>query len=189
MVALLDSGSTRSFIHRSCLPKSATPSMSKKPLISNTAAGKLESRTEVRMTDIVCPEFTRSKKMDVLTAYVIESPCRYDLILGRDFLEATGMVLDVSKKKVFWDELLVAMKPMTLLDTGKEASFDAMMTELINEEVEHLFEDDRCKQVMDMYYHHETCEKKEIQPSDYHKVEIDDVIIAKCTHLDKDKHG
>jgi transposase InsO family protein len=188
MVALLDSGSTRSFIHRSCLPKSATPSMSKKPLISNTAAGKLESRTEVRMTGIICPEFTRSKKMDVLTAYVIESPCRYDLILGRDFLEATGMVLDFSKKKVFWDELSVAMKPMTLLDTGKEASFDAMMTELLNEEVEHLFENDRCKQMMDTYYHHETCEKKEIQPSDYHKVDIDDVI-ANCTHLDDDKQG
>eukprot|EP00978_Attheya_sp_CCMP212_P024610 scaffold77552_cov45-Attheya_sp.AAC.2 len=126
--------------------------------------------------------------MDVLTAYVIESPCRYDLILGRDFLEATGMVLDFSKKKVFWDELSVAMKPMTLLDTRKEASFDAMMTELINEEVEHLFEDDRCKQMMDMYYHHETCKKKEIEPSDYHKVEIDDVI-SKCTHLDDDKQG
>eukprot|EP00978_Attheya_sp_CCMP212_P026916 scaffold89454_cov68-Attheya_sp.AAC.1 len=47
--------------------------------------------------------------MVVLTAYVIESPCPYDLILGRDFLEATGMVLDFSKKKVFWDELSVAM--------------------------------------------------------------------------------
>eukprot|EP00978_Attheya_sp_CCMP212_P024227 scaffold75838_cov48-Attheya_sp.AAC.2 len=126
--------------------------------------------------------------MEVLTAYVIESPCRYDLMLGRDFLEATGMVLDFSKKKVFWDELSVSMKTMTLLDTGKEASFDAMMIELINEEVEHLFEDDRHRQMIDTFYSHDTCEKKEIQPSDYHKVEIDDVI-AKCTHLDEDKQG
>eukprot|EP00978_Attheya_sp_CCMP212_P008116 scaffold18868_cov51-Attheya_sp.AAC.2 len=126
--------------------------------------------------------------MDVLTAYVIESPCHYDLIFGRDFLEATGMVLDVSKKKVFWDELSVSMKTMPLLDTKKEASFDAMMTELINEEVEHLFEDDRHRQMIDTFYSHDTCEKKEIQPSDYHKVEIDDVI-AKCTHLDEDKQG
>jgi hypothetical protein len=62
------------------------------------------------------------------------------------------------------------------------------MTELINEKVEHLFEDEHCRQMIDTYYSHDTCEKKEIQPSDYHKVEIDDVI-AKCTHLDDDKQG
>eukprot|EP00978_Attheya_sp_CCMP212_P039118 scaffold200497_cov68-Attheya_sp.AAC.3 len=80
--------------------------------------------------------------MDNLTAYVIESPCRYDVILGRDFLEATGMVLDFSKKKVFWDELSLAMKPMIMIDNGQEASYDAMMTDLINEEMEYLFEAD-----------------------------------------------
>jgi hypothetical protein len=134
--------------------------MSMKPLISNTAAGKLESRTEVRMMGLDYPEFTRSKKMDILTAYVIESPCCCDLILGHDFLEATGMFLDFSKKKVLWDELPVSMKPMTFLDTGKEASFDAIMMELINEEVEHLFEDDRCRrQMINTFYSHDTCEK------------------------------
>eukprot|EP00978_Attheya_sp_CCMP212_P022528 scaffold67261_cov43-Attheya_sp.AAC.3 len=142
MVALLDTGSTRSFIHRSCLPSVATPTLSKKPLISNTAAGKLESRTEVGMMGIVCPEFTRSKRMDNLTAYVIESPCHYNVILGRDFLEATGMVSDFSKKKVIWDELSMAMKPMIMIDNGREASYDAMMTDLINEETEYLFEAD-----------------------------------------------
>eukprot|EP00978_Attheya_sp_CCMP212_P038014 scaffold184224_cov24-Attheya_sp.AAC.3 len=75
MVALLDTGSTRSFIHRSCLPSAAAPTLSKKPLISNTAAGKLESQTKEGMTGIVCPEFILSKRMDALTAYVIESPC------------------------------------------------------------------------------------------------------------------
>eukprot|EP00978_Attheya_sp_CCMP212_P016329 scaffold42641_cov58-Attheya_sp.AAC.3 len=63
-----------------------------------------------------------------------------------------------------------------------------MMTELINEEVEHLFEDDHHRQMIDTFYSHDTCEKKEIQLSDYHKVEIDDVI-AKCTHLGEDKQG
>jgi hypothetical protein len=179
LVALLDTGSTRSFIHRSCLPSAVTPMMSATPLISNTAAGKLESRTVVSMTGIVCPEFTRSKKMDNLQAYVIESPCRYDLILGRDFLEATGMVLDFSKKKVVWDELSVDMKSMTLIDTGREASYDAMMMDLINEETEHLFEAD-C--------YHQTCDKTEIKPSDYHKTEINDVV-EKCTHLDETQRG
>eukprot|EP00978_Attheya_sp_CCMP212_P029077 scaffold102189_cov64-Attheya_sp.AAC.7 len=77
--------------------------------------------------------------MDNLQAYVIESPsCRYDLILGRDFLEATEMVLDFSKNKVVWDELSVDMKSMTLIDTGREASYDAMMMDLINEETEYI---------------------------------------------------
>ena len=43
MVTLLDKGSTRSFIHWSCSPSAAPPTLSKKPLISNTAASKLES--------------------------------------------------------------------------------------------------------------------------------------------------
>jgi hypothetical protein len=163
MVALLDSGSTRSFIHGSCLPKLATPSTSKKPLISNTAAGKVKSQTKVRMTGIVCPELTRSKKIDVLTAYVIECPCHYDLILHGDFLEATGMVLKFSKK-VMWDELSVTMKTMTLLDTRKEASFGAMVIELVNEEVQHLFETDCCNQMINTYGIHGSREKKEIQP-------------------------
>eukprot|EP00978_Attheya_sp_CCMP212_P038634 scaffold193211_cov56-Attheya_sp.AAC.3 len=88
--------------------------------------------------------------MDNLQAYVIESPCRYDLILGRDFLEATGMVLDFSKKKVVWDELSVDMKSMTLIDTGREASYDAMIMDLINKETEYIFEAD-C--------YHQTCDK------------------------------
>eukprot|EP00978_Attheya_sp_CCMP212_P006451 scaffold14756_cov63-Attheya_sp.AAC.2 len=136
------------------------------PLL-DTAAGKLELRNEVDMKGIVCPEFTRSKRMDNLTAYVIESRCHYDVSLGQDFLEATGMVLDFSKKKVIWDELSAAMmKPMILIDTGQEASYDAMMTDLINEETEYLFDAD-C--------YHYTCDKMDIQPSDYHKVEIDDI--------------
>eukprot|EP00978_Attheya_sp_CCMP212_P013615 scaffold34177_cov35-Attheya_sp.AAC.2 len=118
--------------------------------------------------------------MDVLTAYVIESPCRYDVILGRDFLEATGIVLDFSKKKVIWDELSVAMKPLIMIDNGREASYNAMMmTDLINEETEYLFEAD-C--------YHQTCDKTDIQPSDYHKVEIDDVV-TKCTHLSESQKG
>eukprot|EP00978_Attheya_sp_CCMP212_P010936 scaffold26612_cov56-Attheya_sp.AAC.4 len=114
--------------------------------------------------------------MDNLTAYYVnESPCRYDLILGREFLEATGMVLDFSKKNVIWDKLSVAMKPMLLIDTGREASYDAMMMDLINEETDYLLEAD-C--------YHQTCDKTEIKPSDYHKVEIDNVV-AKCNHLSK----
>eukprot|EP00978_Attheya_sp_CCMP212_P026297 scaffold86229_cov44-Attheya_sp.AAC.1 len=65
--------------------------------------------------------------MDNLTAYVIESPCHYNVILGQDFLEATGMVLDFSKKKVIWDKLSVVMKPMILIDNERGSSYDAMM--------------------------------------------------------------
>eukprot|EP00978_Attheya_sp_CCMP212_P001022 scaffold2113_cov63-Attheya_sp.AAC.4 len=103
----------------------------------------------------------------------------YDMNLGPDFLEATGMVLDFSKKKVIWDELSVVMKPMILVDNGRETSYDAMMTDLINKETEYLFEAD-C--------YHQPCDKTDIQPSDHHKVKIDDVV-AKCTHWRKSQKG
>eukprot|EP00978_Attheya_sp_CCMP212_P011731 scaffold29115_cov56-Attheya_sp.AAC.4 len=73
------------------------------------------------------------------------------------------------------------MKPVILIDNGREASYDAMMmmTDLINEETEYLFEAD-C--------YHQTCDKMDIQPSDYHKVEID-YIVTKCTHSSESQKG
>jgi hypothetical protein len=76
----------------------------KKPLISNAASEKLERRTEGYMKGIICSEFTRSKRIETLTAYVIDSPCQYDLILGRDFLEDTGMMMNFRVKKVAWEK-------------------------------------------------------------------------------------
>eukprot|EP00978_Attheya_sp_CCMP212_P001545 scaffold3163_cov60-Attheya_sp.AAC.15 len=69
----------------------------------------------------------------------------------------------------------MAMKPMILIDAGREASYDAMMMDLIKEETDYLFEAD-C--------YHQTCDKTEIKPSDYHKVEIDDKHTGKKIHLD-----
>jgi hypothetical protein len=68
---------------------------------------------------------------------------------------------------------------MTLIATGREASYDAMMMDLINKETEHLFETD-C--------YHQTCDKTEIKPSGYHKTEINDVV-EKCTYLNKTQRG
>jgi hypothetical protein len=34
----------------------------------------------------------------------------YDFILGRDFLDKVGLVLDFKEKRIVWDELSVPMK-------------------------------------------------------------------------------
>ena len=49
------------------------------------------------------------------------------IILGRDFLEDTGMIMNFRQNKVTWEEMSVNMKPTSLIDTGREASYDAMM--------------------------------------------------------------
>eukprot|EP00957_Ditylum_brightwellii_P172055 13098929-Ditylum_brightwellii.AAC.1 len=58
----------------------------------------------------------------------------------------------------------VDMKPMSLIDTGREASYDAMMVDIINKETEQLFEADGYQT------------QSEIKPSNYQKVEIDDIV-------------
>ena len=79
-----------------------TPRLLKNPIRSTTVAGTFESKAVVYMKDIVLPEFDRNKRIDGQSALVFDGPCRYDVILGRDFLLKTGMEFDFGKKIVRW---------------------------------------------------------------------------------------
>jgi hypothetical protein len=73
MVGLCDSGSTITWISRSALPKGAVPYKVARQRLS-TKAGTFESSLAVRVSNILFPEFSRSRRMEHFEARIIETP-------------------------------------------------------------------------------------------------------------------
>ena len=74
------------FIHASCLPPGATPTLLPTIMSGLTLAGPLQSNQSVRLKDIILPEFANDHRIDGVTALVFDTPCPYDVIFGSDLL-------------------------------------------------------------------------------------------------------
>ena len=87
---------------RRSLPKGCVPSKVDKPAKSNTIGGSFSSQYVVSLENIVLPEFDRNKRIDHQQVFVFDGPCRYDLILGRDFCRKAGIHLDLEHSTMQW---------------------------------------------------------------------------------------
>ena len=57
----------------------------------------------IKMRDIRLPEFNKNRSIDEQPALVFDSKhCKYDLILGSDFLTRAGLILDYVNFEVTW---------------------------------------------------------------------------------------
>ena len=99
---LFDSGSRRTMIHQRALPKGATPVRLDEPAEMSTLAGTHTVKGAVRMKGIHLPELDKNRIVDKQDCLVFNSDCRYDMILGQDFLRKTGIDLRFSTGKVEW---------------------------------------------------------------------------------------
>ena len=99
---LLDSGSTATMIHSSVLPKGCTPLLMNKPITSGTVQGSFKSKRWVRLKGVLLPEFDRSLRIEKQDALVFDKPCKYDVIVGRDFLISAGIDLKFGEGVVKW---------------------------------------------------------------------------------------
>jgi hypothetical protein len=111
LISLLDPGSNVTFIHRRTLPPGAVPLVLSTQATGNTIAGTFNSKNEVWLDDIILPEFTRSRHIKTQRALVFDTPCPYDVILGRDFLRHTGIDVKFSTNSIVWENLEAPMKP------------------------------------------------------------------------------
>ena len=82
----MDSGSHKTLIHKSALPEGVQLENlgTQKRLL--TIAGEYTSMYKVPLKNIVLPEFDRHRKVLEGEAYVYDAPCRYQYILGNNFL-------------------------------------------------------------------------------------------------------
>jgi hypothetical protein len=117
LTCLLESGSSDTIIKRDQLPRNVTPKVLQKPISSNTLFGKQQIQLYVDLEDIVLPEFSYSRKITKTKAYVVESKhCKYDMIIGRDFLRNNKINLSFENNTITWLEQTIVMKPNEFWD-------------------------------------------------------------------------
>lgn len=117
---LFDSGGTKTMINQCCLPKGAIPSKSGVSKILRTIVGEFRSQRYVHMQHLVLLEFNKNKRINNIDAMVLNGSCSYDVILGWDFLSATGIKLNFETNSMSWLGIQLPMKPPSSIDEEKD---------------------------------------------------------------------
>ena len=172
---LIDSGSTRTLIHKRVLPENTKPQQLAKGKGISTLAGTMRVESVVRLRDIKLPEFDKNRTVDELKALVFDSPCAYDILLGADALKKLGLILDYKTGTVDWCGNTIQMRDAHAVK--KEDYVDMMDSFHIQLEEEWLGYDD--DYFADAY-------ATSILDAKYEQIDIDNVV-AQQTHLDDDK--
>ena len=135
----------------------------------NTKAGTFKTNSKVKCK-FTLPEFYENRDIQ-WEMYVDNSPndkCRYDMIIGRDLLEALGMDFLFSKGIMTWDNAEVPMKPH---DSFNNENIDAYENEVLLMHDPDTTESERIQQTLDAKY----------SPADLAKE------VEKCTELALDQ--
>ena len=113
---LLDSGSTKTMIHKRPLPRGCKlVSFGNKKKVT-TLDGSMIANQMVHLRDIKLPEFDKNRTIDELKALVFNKKCRYHIILGADFLSKSGMDINYSDGTMKWFENIIQMQEPHVLD-------------------------------------------------------------------------
>jgi hypothetical protein len=100
---LLDSGSMRTLINKRCLPRHCKPHEISSSRQVNTLAGTYTSTEVVIMRNLRLPEFDINRNVNQQKALVFQSEtCKYDVILGANFLTKTGINVKYSTGTIEW---------------------------------------------------------------------------------------
>ena len=108
-LCLLDSGATGCWISRTRLPQNIQ-GKTVAEVTSQTLAGTFTSNQEIQLEQVMLPEFFKTRKIDYVQAKIFTTPCRYDMILGRDLLNDLGIILDFKNKSMEWDQAQISMR-------------------------------------------------------------------------------
>ncbi len=169
---LLDSGSTTTLINKKCLPKNCKlcPISSSRKVY--TLSVTYTSTEVVTMRNLRLPVFDKKRNVDQQKALVFQSEtCKYDVILGADFLTKTGIDVKYSTGTMEWFNSELQLRNSHLLEV-KDFQAMAEMIEVKQEE-----------EFFGMDWYNPTCYAVEILDAKYEKVEID-VVINQFNHLD-----
>ena len=131
---LLDSGSTISMTNKKCLPRNCKPCKIASIRQINTLAGTYTSTKVVIMGNLRFSEFDKSRNVDKQKALVFQSEtCKYDVILGADFLTKTGIDVKYSTGTMEWYDNELPLRNPYLLDSK---DFEAMAHIVKNQQEE-----------------------------------------------------
>jgi hypothetical protein len=100
---LLDSGSTTTLVVKKCLPKKCRPCQISQSRMVNTLAGSYQLSAMVVMHNLRLPELDENRNVEQQKALIFESDtCRYEVILGADFLTKTGIDVKFGTGTIEW---------------------------------------------------------------------------------------
>ena len=88
---LFDPGSTSTLISRKCLPRHCKTCPIKQECKINTLAGSCKTKEVVVMRNLRLPKLDKNRVVDQQKALVFDRDCKYDVILGADFLSKSGI--------------------------------------------------------------------------------------------------
>ena len=175
-LALMDSGSTFTLIHRSKLPRGCVPELLPNVQMAETAAGNFSFKQRVVLSDLHLPEFSRSLKIDYMVAYVFDAPCKYDMIIGRNWMIPNEFDISFSSQSMKWFDREVPMKPSKTPEMF-----------YINDD-DDILDDDDPIYAEDLFTGYKK-QGKTILPAKYEGIESLDSVIAQQDHLsDEQKH-
>lgn len=136
---LLDSGSRKTLINRSVLPKNTVTKKLQKGQTLKTLAGKVAACEMVTLRDLRLPEFDKNRRIEQQKALVFDTECRYDIILGTDFLSKAGISINYDTGFMEWYENIIPLRdPIGLnaetFDEMEDSLFIQIEDELLGED-------------------------------------------------------
>jgi hypothetical protein len=100
---LLDSGSTTTMINQKCLPRHCQPCKISNSRKISTLAGSYISSEMVVLCNLTLPELDKNHNIDQQKALIFNADnCKYDVILGAEFLSKTGIDVKYSTGTIEW---------------------------------------------------------------------------------------
>ena len=107
---LFDSGGAKTMINQRALPSECQPRYIGNQAPMRTTAGVFHPKSVVWIRGMRLPEFNKNIIIQEQKAFVFESECRYDVILGSDFLRMTGIDILYSTAMIEWMGIQVPMR-------------------------------------------------------------------------------
>jgi hypothetical protein len=158
-------------INQKCLPRNCKPCEIANSRQINTLAGTYTSTEVVIKRNLRLPEFHKIRNVDQQKALVFQSEtCKYDVILGADFLTKTGIDVKFSTGTMeSFDNELLLRNPHLL----ESKDFETMA---------HMVEIQQEKELFGMDWYDPTCYTVEFLDAKYEKVVIAEVT-NHLTHL------
>ena len=121
LLCQLDSGATSFWITHNAILEGTNV----QDITNHTLAGTFSSNQELTLSNMLFPEFHRSRNINNIQVKILEQPCWYDMILGHDLMNKLGIILDFKNKTITWDKAqiyceltLLKVQWRPLLDNG-----------------------------------------------------------------------
>jgi len=124
---LIDHGASHCIVNRRSLPRNVQPH-TEAALKFSTTAGSFETNTYVWLEDFRLPEFNLNRRVSKVKCFVFNNnTVPYDLILGREFLNAVGIDVKSSNLSCEWEGDSIPFKPPSYLQN--QAAHDALFSQ------------------------------------------------------------